>query len=782
VVIDGERDGIGNYKFRLLDKANATVVNLDTDITGTFDNGGIESDSYRFTLTDRQYLYFDGQIGNYDNAWILYGSGGQYITSKTFYQNLSSDSYNDGELWLDSGDYWLVMQGNGAESWNGGNHNYKLRIVTPQLNTAPMTLDTIISGSISETGEQDTYTFTGTAGQQLFYDALGGDYLKLRFFDPTGREIFNVDSRYDRAPHDGLTLALNGTYRVVIDGERDGIGNYKFRLLDKANATVVNLDTDITGTFDNGGIESDSYRFTLTDRQYLYFDGQIGNYDNAWILYGSGGQYITHQTLYQNQSALSYNDRELWLDSGDYWLVMQGNGAESWTGGNNDYKLRIVTPQLNTAPMTIGTVISGSISETGEQDYYTFEGTAGQRLFFDSLVNTNNTYVYLTAPSGKIIVNGHHSRNNLIDIVLDESGTYRLAIDGSGETTENYGFRLLEYGAAFSLAKSQANSITLNTEITGSFDDPQQRESDFYRFNSSAGQYLYIDVLSGDSPNGWTIFRPNGDLLISGYIYEDKEISLSDTGEYTLEVWGNGSGNRNYKLKLITPELNTVAYTLGTTVSNTISQKGEQDTYTFAGNAGQWLYLDILNGNSNLKARLYSPTGVLEVDGDTNTDWTPRLLKETGTYRLVIDGAGETTGNYSFVMRERAQASTITLGTTLSEQINQTNGVKLYQITGQTGQVLNFNYLGQILTPKIDPATGHAYVLTDLPGTWTEVQSIAQGMGGNLVSINSAAENAFLVNQFGTYSFWIGLTDAAVEGNWKQGNRTSFCIKRNRQR
>ncbi|NCS04775.1 MAG: hypothetical protein GPJ06_23300, partial [Microcystis aeruginosa G13-11] len=94
-----------NYKFRLLDKANATVVNLDTDITGTFDNGGIESDSYRFTLADRQYLYFDIQQGSYDNAWILYGSGGQYITSKTFYQNHSSDSYNDGELWLDSGEY-----------------------------------------------------------------------------------------------------------------------------------------------------------------------------------------------------------------------------------------------------------------------------------------------------------------------------------------------------------------------------------------------------------------------------------------------------------------------------------------------------------------------------------------------------------------------------------------------------------------------------------------------------------------------------------------------------
>ncbi|MFM6154658.1 MAG: hypothetical protein ACKPE3_16950, partial [Sphaerospermopsis kisseleviana] len=250
----------------------------------------MESDSYRFTLTDRTYLYFDKQFGVYDNAWILYGSGGQYITSRSFYQDYSSDSYNDAELWLDSGEYWLILQGNGADGWNGSSNDYKLRIVTPQLNTTPMTLGTTITGTISEQGEQDTYTFEGTAGQQLFYDALGGDYLKFRFFDPTGRELFNVDSRGDRGSDASLTLAMNGTYQVVIDGERDATGSYGFRLFDKADATVINLDTDITGTFDNGGFESDSYRFTLTDRTYLYFDGQLGNYDNAWILYNSNGQ------------------------------------------------------------------------------------------------------------------------------------------------------------------------------------------------------------------------------------------------------------------------------------------------------------------------------------------------------------------------------------------------------------------------------------------------------------------------------------------------------------
>ncbi|WP_013334653.1 putative Ig domain-containing protein [Gloeothece verrucosa] len=978
VVIDGEGDGIGNYKFRLLDKASAILINLDTDITGTLDNGGIESDSYGFTLTGRQYLYFDGQTGNYDNAWILYGPGGQYITSRTFYQNYNSVSYNDAEFSLDAGDYWLVIQGNAAESWTGGSNDYKLRIVTPQLNTVPMTIGTIISGSISETGEQDAYTFTGTAGQQLFYDALGGDYLKFRFYDPTGREIFNVDSRYDRAPHDGLTLALDGTYRVVIDGEGDGIGNYKFRLLDKGAATVVNLDSDIIGTLDNGGLEADGYRFTLTERKYLYFDGQIGNYDNAWILYGSGGQYITSKTFYQNQNPLYYNDAELWLDPGNYWLVIQGNGAEPFTGGSNDYKLRIVTPELitnpmtlntdisgtinekgerdyytftgkagqelfydylggdylkmyvydpagrlivdtdsrsdrgpdyysnglvlkidgtyqvtvdgegegtgnykfrfldrttakkatldtditgtwdngargsdayqfsltertylyfdsqggagawivykengqyvdardlrnndnefwldagnyflimqgygdsnnanyklrivtptlNTTPYSLGSVITGSISEKGEQDYYTFEGTAGQRLFFDSLLYTNNTYLSITTPSGKAIVNGAYTRDNRINIILDETGTYRVTFDANGETTENYSFRLLEYGAAFSHAVSQATPTSLNTEISGTFDDPQQRESDFYRFTSTAGQYLYIDTLEGNSPNGWTIFRPNGELLLSGYLYEDKEIRLSDTGEYTLEVWGVGSGNKNYKLQLITPEFNTVAYTLGETITSQITQKGEQDIYTFTGTAGQWLYFDQFSGNSNLKARLYSPTGVVEVDDNTDSDWNPVILRETGNYRLIIDGQGETTGVYSFALRDRQLATQINLGTTLTEQLNAGNGAKLYQINGQAGQVLQFNHLGQIITSQIDSTTGHAYVLTDLPGTWNEAQSMAQSMGGHLVTITSAAENQFLLNQFGSsQNYWIGLSDAVVEGNWRWVNGEPF--------
>ncbi|MCZ8227089.1 MAG: lectin-like protein [Microcystis sp. LE19-84.1B] len=52
--------------------------------------------------------------------------------------------------------------------------------------------------------------------------------------------------------------------------------------------------------------------------------------------------------------------------------------------------------------------------------------------------------------------------------------------------------------------------------------------------------------------------------------------------------------------------------------------------------------------------------------------------------------------------------------------------------------------------------------------TWTDAQAQAQAVGGNLVTINDAAENQFLVNSFGSNeSFWIGFTDAAQEGNWQ---------------
>jgi hypothetical protein len=79
---------------------------------------------------------------------------------------------------------------------------------------------------------------------------------------------------------------------------------------------------------------------------------------------------------------------------------------------------------------------------------------------------------------------------------------------------------------------------------------------------------------------------------------------------------------------------------------------------------------------------------------------------------------------------------------------------------------------------------GHEYELVNAEGiTWTDARAAAQSSGWDLVTVTSAAENAFIVasvlSSGSTVSrshYWIGLSDAAVEGNyqWVSGEAFSY--------
>jgi hypothetical protein len=77
---------------------------------------------------------------------------------------------------------------------------------------------------------------------------------------------------------------------------------------------------------------------------------------------------------------------------------------------------------------------------------------------------------------------------------------------------------------------------------------------------------------------------------------------------------------------------------------------------------------------------------------------------------------------------------------------------------------------------------GHTYLLLS-PNTWTASQAEALSLGGNLVTVNSQAEQDFLYNTFGNWEgspryLWIGLTDAASQGNfvWINGEPVMFTF------
>ncbi|MBI3867281.1 MAG: VCBS repeat-containing protein [Verrucomicrobia bacterium] len=70
---------------------------------------------------------------------------------------------------------------------------------------------------------------------------------------------------------------------------------------------------------------------------------------------------------------------------------------------------------------------------------------------------------------------------------------------------------------------------------------------------------------------------------------------------------------------------------------------------------------------------------------------------------------------------------------------------------------------------------GHAYLRTSVASSWRVAAAEAKAMGGNLVTINDASENQWLLDQFGG-GLWIGLTDEAQEGAfaWQDGAPLSY--------
>jgi Lectin C-type domain len=84
----------------------------------------------------------------------------------------------------------------------------------------------------------------------------------------------------------------------------------------------------------------------------------------------------------------------------------------------------------------------------------------------------------------------------------------------------------------------------------------------------------------------------------------------------------------------------------------------------------------------------------------------------------------------------------------------------------------------------VNPATGHTYYLLS-NSDWTDAQSEALTLGGNLATVNDAAENAWISQTFTNFGgvqrdLWIGLNAAGLDGtnpsnySWIDGSSSNY--------
>ncbi|QEH35011.1 Calx-beta domain protein [Aquisphaera giovannonii] len=647
---------VEDYSFRLIDVAQspAQAYTLDTTKSDTLDPG-LSADLYRFDGTAGQRVYVDilSPASDFTGRWYLYDPSNAQIAG-----NYLNASY-DGEVTLGAtGRYVLAFLGGAAS----GTLDYSFRVTTPEDSTAAMTLGSAVSGTIAEVGERDAYTFAGSVGQRLIYDGLSGDpSLQPHLYSPSGADLtsflyYPYGVSQDTAP---FTLTEAGTYRLVVDGSAAATGDYSFRLIDVAQSPAQSyaLDTTRSATL-SPGTSAGVYTFDGTAGQRVFVDilSPASDFTSRWYLYDPNNAQVAGTYLNAGY------DGEVTLGAtGKYVLSFLGAS----TAGDLDYSFRVTTPEDSTAAVTLGSAVSGTIAEVGERDAYTFAGSVGQRLLYDGLSGDPSLQPHLYSPSGADLTSflyyPYGVNQDSSPFTLTEAGTYRLVVDGSAAATGDYSFRLID------VAQSPAQSYALDTTRSATLSPGTS--AGVYTFDGTAGQRVFVDILSpaSDFTSRWYLYDPNnaqvaGTYLNAGY---DGEVTLGATGRYVLAFLGaSTAGDLDYSFRVVTPDTTSTPLTLGERTTGALDEPGEIDEYTFTATAGRKIAVDLLsNLGGSLRATLYDPLGNQVFSTNYQDDVNSLTLIRSGTYRLAIDGSGETTGNYKFRVIDLATAPTPAIGT-----------------------------------------------------------------------------------------------------------------------
>ncbi|MGI8683923.1 MAG: toll/interleukin-1 receptor domain-containing protein [Acidimicrobiales bacterium] len=182
-----------------------------------------------------------------------------------------------------------------------------------------------------------------------------------------------------------------------------------------------------------------------------------------------------------------------------------------------------------------------------------------------------------------------------------------------------------------------------------------------YTFAGKAGQILYLKArYEGPCCSlNWQLNGPSGEELARKYLSGDLgRVKLSADGAHTIEVTGNNGATGTYGFRITAvPADATFPIAVGDTVENgkpagagNIAVGGAKQLYTFAGKAGQILYLKARYEGPccSLNWQLNGPSGEELARKYLSGDLGEVKLSADGTHTIEVTGNNDTTGTYGF--------------------------------------------------------------------------------------------------------------------------------------
>jgi len=626
----------------------------------------------------------------------------------------------------DAGPYFLPESGNyRLEVIGASAGSYDFRLLNLNVDSTNLLFGTTYNPTLNPAFRTDVYRFSGTAGQRLYYDAqeYDADAVGVQLFNPEGQVVFiNGNSDSDIGP---FTLTQSGTYYLAIISQlADDTADYNFRLIDVSQAPAQSLTFDTTVNGANVPVTSASvYRFTGTAGKRLFFDFAATNIGSAYVyLYGPQNQQLYAYGYYLN------TDFEQTLPTDGTYVLTIGNYTDP-TAAN--FSFRVVTPNTTTNGLTLAASVTGSLNEPGEEDRYTFTGTAGQRLYYDALDADNDPInVQLISPSGANPFITGNSDTDVGPFTLTETGTYTLLFKGIGDTTGDYSFRLID------VSQLPARALTFDTTVNGT--NVPVTSASVYRFTGTNGQRLFFDFAATNIGVAYVYLYGPQNLQLNGYgggITTDFEQKLPADGTYVLTV-GNYTDPTatNFSFRIVPGNHAPVIATIGDHSVNEEATLGFFVTAT-----------DLESDNDQLTYSLDPgfPSGLTISPATGALSWTPTEAQGPGTYpvtvRVTDDGIPNmtTTQTFNIVVNEVNKPPVLTVPA--NQTINELTALSVS--ASATDPDIPTNALTFAL---VNPPGGMTINASSGAISWTPNES--QGPSTNTIFVKVTDNNPSAVN------------------------------------
>ena len=573
-----------------------------------------------------------------------------------------------------------------------------------QVQAADLVNGGSVSGAITVAGEEDTWTFSATAGERInlqVVDLERNDLIPyVTLYAPDGTAVTSA-SNYTVANIYNADASQSGIYSVVVrDGTSRGeqLGDYEIHFVKSLGANENG--SLINGSSVNGDItlgDLDTWTFEATAGELLNIqlaDLDDGGFFPLMALYAPDGSRVGHVSNYT--VANFYNTSA--SQTGTYTLMVQDGTSRREQVGNYEIHFVKSLGANENGSLINGSSVSGDIT-LGDLDTWTFEATEGELLNIQ-LVDLDDGGFFplmaLYAPDGSRV--GHVSNYtvaNFYNTSASQTGTYTLMVqDGTSrrEQVGNYEIHFVK-----SLGANENGSLINGSSVSG---DITLGDLDTWTFSASAGERLHIQLSDVDRNNyfPWMVlYSPEGERLSQSGNYSVASIRnllATQTGTYTLLVQ-DGTSRRDqtadYEIYF--------AKSLGANEHGKLSgagsyfetvTQGDLDTFTFDGAVGDEVTLvmrEIDAINLYPFMTVHSPDGsYLTNAGDYSSAGLYNLsLPMDGTYTLVLsDGTSgkDQIGDYVLEFNlptaapdpQKPIASASSAPTVYKDQVIQLNG------------------------------------------------------------------------------------------------------------